>query len=317
MYQIDIIKPADIPMALLLEADPSESKIKQYLPKSRAWGVLQKEQLIAACLVVDRDSEREIINLAVSPDFQGQGIGGELLQHIVSDLLAERAGNIVLGTGAFGYQLAFYQQLGFRPVSVIRDFFIDNYEAPLFEDGVQHKDMIMMKYDDNCQLIVEGFKRCFSLRAGEEGDIPFLLALRKETMTRYLEEARMPVDDVSHLKRIRFHFDDVKIVEYEGQPVGLIKSVYTQKGKSRYWFLVQLQIAQTYQRQGIGEALLRHLIRQAEMNNEDIYLSVIRSNPARRFYERLGFVEYGHQGPEILLKKCCGKQLTSSRDNNE
>jgi hypothetical protein len=57
----------------------------------------------------------------------------------------------VVGTGTFGYQLAFYQRHGFRVTSIDRDFFIKNYSEPIFEDGIQLFDMLRfaLKYHGN------------------------------------------------------------------------------------------------------------------------------------------------------------------------
>ena len=57
------------------------------------------------------------------------------------ELGAER---IVLGTGTFGHQLKFYQRNGFRVDSVEKNFFLDNYSDPIYEDGIQHKDMLRL-----------------------------------------------------------------------------------------------------------------------------------------------------------------------------
>jgi hypothetical protein len=45
------------------------------------------------------------------------------------------------GTGTFGYQLAYYQREGFRVSAIDRNFFLDNYPEPIYENGIQHKDM--------------------------------------------------------------------------------------------------------------------------------------------------------------------------------
>ena len=49
-----------------------------------------------------------------------------------------------LGTGTFGYQLAYYQRHGFRVESVVRDHFLINYSQPIYEDGIQHRDMLRL-----------------------------------------------------------------------------------------------------------------------------------------------------------------------------
>ncbi|WP_331435775.1 hypothetical protein [Photobacterium gaetbulicola] len=50
-----------------------------------------------------------------------------------------------MGTGTFGYQLAFYQREGFRVVGIDKDFFLDHYDEPVMENGIQHKDMLRLQ----------------------------------------------------------------------------------------------------------------------------------------------------------------------------
>jgi hypothetical protein len=61
------------------------------------------------------------------------------------------AQQLEVGTGTFGYQLAFYQRQGFRVTSIDSDFFIKNYPEPIFEDGIQLFDMLRLtlRYSDN------------------------------------------------------------------------------------------------------------------------------------------------------------------------
>jgi hypothetical protein len=51
-----------------------------------------------------------------------------------------------------------------------------------------------------------------NLRAAAEDDEPFLLQLRKLTMTQHLERVAMPVDDEAHYQRIRSNFEDAQII---------------------------------------------------------------------------------------------------------
>lgn len=50
---------------------------------------------------------------------------------------------------------------------------------------------------------------------------------------------------------------------------------------------------------GVGRALLSRLLGEARDSGADVTLHVERQNPARRLYERLGFVEHG--GDEVYL----------------
>jgi ribosomal protein S18 acetylase RimI-like enzyme len=54
--------------------------------------------------------------------------------------------------------------------------------------------------------------------------------------------------------------------------------------------LVHLYIAKDYQRRGFGTQLLKKLFVEAREANLPICLRVLAVNPAKRLYERLGFV---------------------------
>lgn len=143
--EIHMLSPDQMPLALLLEADPSESKVRGYLPKCDCYAALIQDQIVGVCLLLPlREGVSELINIAVSPEHQNLGIGKSLLNHVITDAKSRGLHKLELGTGTFGYQLSFYQKAGFRAESVDRDFFLTHYDEPLFEDGIQHKDMLRL-----------------------------------------------------------------------------------------------------------------------------------------------------------------------------
>ncbi|MFD2177959.1 GNAT family N-acetyltransferase [Veronia pacifica] len=305
MFLIQPCSPDVVPLPLLLEADPCKRKIQGYLDQSQAWVVREGEVIIGACLTVQSNECIEIMNLSVLPEKQQRGVGRRLLEYVISHLQQQSSLPLVLGTGSFGHQLAFYQRLGFRLASIERDFFLKHYSEPLIEEGIQHRDMIRMKYEGSDRIYVDGFNECFSFQKATDDDIPFLYALRKITMTRYLEEAGMPCDEVSHLKRIKSYFEHADLIHYQGDPVGLFKVIYSVK--ENYWYLVQIQILPEYQGKGLGRAILQRLLLKAARHGEDVHLSVITSSPAMKLYKSMGFEEFGVQGSEILLRKIHSK----------
>ncbi len=138
-----------LPMKLLLEADPSEACIRTYL--DGAWGYVAESEvrglteIVGVCVVKPTsETNAELFNIAVDPCLHQRGIGSGLLQFVLDDVEQKGIREIALGTGAFGYQLTFYQKYGFRVTGVIPDFFLDNYEDPIFENGLQHKDMLRL-----------------------------------------------------------------------------------------------------------------------------------------------------------------------------
>lgn len=142
------ILPQHIPPSLLLDADPSASNIATYLLDSWCFGATQADKIIGACVVTPLTKHSaEISNVAVASEYQGQGVGTLLLSHVIQALKARKIKRLELGTGAFGYQLAFYQRMGFRVESVVKNHFLDNYEEPIWENGIQHKDMLRLSRD--------------------------------------------------------------------------------------------------------------------------------------------------------------------------
>ena len=148
MLRIVFATPDKLPMDLLLEADPSEKNVKEYLDNSLCYLAMESDEPLGACVLkqVD-DSALELYNIAVWPGRQRQGIGTALLRHVIGEARDKGYGRIELGTGTFGYQLAFYQRAGFRVTGVIRDFFLDNHEEPIFEIGIQLKDMLRLSLE--------------------------------------------------------------------------------------------------------------------------------------------------------------------------
>lgn len=139
------VPPQQVPPDLLLDADPSASSIASYLLDSWCFAVRSQQTVIGACIVTPSGSTRaEISNLAIAQDYQGQGKGTQLLRHVIGVLRTRGVRRIELGTGAFGYQLAFYQRVGFRVESVVKNHFLDHYDEPLWESGIQHKDMLRL-----------------------------------------------------------------------------------------------------------------------------------------------------------------------------
>lgn len=142
---IQEIPATNAPIGLLLLADPSEEKIRSYLPKSKCFVALSNEAVVAACLVQPiKAGIYEIMSIAVQTAYQQAGYGTALLTWIIDFYRRSDASEIRAGTGTFGYQLAFYQKHGFRVTSIDHDFFIKNYPEPLFEDGIPLFDMLRL-----------------------------------------------------------------------------------------------------------------------------------------------------------------------------
>lgn len=123
------------------------------------------------------------------------------------------------------------------------------------------------------------------LRAAVEDDLPFLLQLRLQTMNEHLIASGASVSSEVHLQRVQARFECAQIVTLEDRPIGLLKAVR----EGPCWELMQIQISPPLQGQGLGRRLVQQVIDDARKAGASLKLSVLKKNPARRLYERLGF----------------------------
>lgn len=124
-----------------------------------------------------------------------------------------------------------------------------------------------------------------TFRAATEADVPFLLELRRQTMTEHLQRSGVEASDSERIKRVLANFDCAEITLLSGTPIGLLKVVRSEDS----WDLVQIQILPEKQGGGLGSTILKKLLADADEAHASVSLSVLRANPARRLYERLGF----------------------------
>src|SRR5262249_27391089 len=77
-----------------------------------------------------------------------------------------------------------------------------------------------------------------------------------------------------------------KIIQLDRTDIGVIGV----ERHSDHWFLEKLYLLPAYQNQGLGGSLLERLKSETAFAQLALRLTVLEVNPARRFYERHGFV---------------------------
>lgn len=131
---------------LLLLADEQESMIDKYLERGELFALYDGD-LKSACVVTQESNDIcELKNIATYEKWHGKGYGSKLLNHIFSHYKGSYT-TMLVGTGDSPWIIQFYQKNGFRISHRIKDFFTDNYDHPMFEDGVQLVDMVYLKKD--------------------------------------------------------------------------------------------------------------------------------------------------------------------------
>lgn len=68
--------------------------------------------------------------------------------------------------------------------------------------------------------------------------------------------------------------------------------------------IIDISLLPKYRGKGIGSKILKAIIKNANQKQKTVSLSVLVNNPARRLYERLGFVQESIEEPYIYMKKC-------------
>ena len=120
---------------LLLLADEQESMIDRYLERGEMF-VLDDNGIKAECVVTkESDSVYELKNIAVKPDCRRRGYGKCLIEFLFS--YYPDCQGMLVGTGDCPSILDFYKKCGFTESHRIINFFTDNYNHPMFENGKQ------------------------------------------------------------------------------------------------------------------------------------------------------------------------------------
>ena len=129
---------------LLLLADEQEDMIDRYLERGTMY-VLEDDGVKAECVVTDEgDGILELKNLAVEPAFQGRGYGKNMVDFLVRTY-KEQYTVLQVGTGDSPSTIPFYEACGFRRHHLVKNFFTDHYDYPIYECGVQLVDMVYMQ----------------------------------------------------------------------------------------------------------------------------------------------------------------------------
>jgi GrpB-like predicted nucleotidyltransferase (UPF0157 family)/GNAT superfamily N-acetyltransferase len=130
-------------------------------------------------------------------------------------------------------------------------------------------------------------------------DLPFLVKLRHETMSPHLAASGVDQSEEEHLRRVLVNFESADILIQGSEPAGLLKVVRD----TEIWELVQVQLRPSLQGQGFGTKLLKELVSEAQAANAHLRLSVLKANPARRLYERMGFVVVAEQANAFEMQR--------------
>ncbi len=131
-------------------------------------------------------------------------------------------------------------------------------------------------------------------------DAEFIYATLREGMREYVAETWGEWDEAWQRESFESGFDAAvhRVVSLDGQDVGFIA---VREDAGAIW-LDRIYIAAAHRNRGLGSALVRDLLALAAGRNLPLRLRVLRANPARRVYERLGFAQSGESATHYEME---------------
>jgi ribosomal protein S18 acetylase RimI-like enzyme len=130
-----------------------------------------------------------------------------------------------------------------------------------------------------------------TLRSATAADHDFVRQLLLTTAKEYVEQTWGWNEEIQQLVDEDFErwFNPPasgQIVQVDGRDIGYIKVVDHEDGV----LLDMVLLDPAYQNRGLGTALISPVIEDAHARGKAVVLQVLKVNPSKRLYERMGFV---------------------------
>jgi ribosomal protein S18 acetylase RimI-like enzyme len=131
-------------LPLLLQGDEEESAIAKYLDRGELFALYDSDLKCICVATNEGGGVVEIQNIATDEHYRRQGYARKLIDY-VAEHFKSRFDKIILGTGDVPGVLTFYNKCGFAVTHKIADYFTDNYDHPIIEEGVMLKDKVYLE----------------------------------------------------------------------------------------------------------------------------------------------------------------------------
>jgi len=123
------------------------------------------------------------------------------------------------------------------------------------------------------------------LRPAVSQDFEYCKRLYFTGMKKIIEELGLDMAAQAASFLQNWDLAEVRIIAVGNSDVGWLQSSVRDDGL----FVAQLFVDDPFQGQGIGTEVMNRLIGEASHLNQAVRLAVVKTNPALRLYERLGF----------------------------
>ena len=138
-----------------------------------------------------------------------------------------------------------------------------------------------------------------TLREATPNDANFLYRLHRAAMQAYVIQTWGHWDEAWQSQQFQERFDPhaCQVVVTGSEDIGVIKVAR----RTTDIFLTSIELLPNWQGQGIGTYLIRALMTEARAQGVPVTLQVLKVNPARKLYKRLGFSITGETTTHYLM----------------
>lgn len=138
----------------------------------------------------------------------------------------------------------------------------------------------------------------YALRPASDADFPFARRVKQDGLRPYVSEI-WGWDSETQDRRFAelWNPEVTSVITMGGEDVGYI--VLEREGP--HLLLAGIYIDGPWRRRGVGSAVVADLLEEARTTGGRVKLQVLRANPAKLFYERLGFVTIGETDTHIQM----------------
>jgi GNAT superfamily N-acetyltransferase len=150
-YTIREARPDEIEalIPILRQAEETEEALRWSLANlsDAVYRMDVGDQLVGAATMQWRADPCEIMELAIAPAWQRQGLGKQFVAWLIDEARRRGKQRLLVGTANSSIDnIIFYQRCGLRMDHVRRDYFW-YYREPRYEDGIRIRDLLVFRYD--------------------------------------------------------------------------------------------------------------------------------------------------------------------------
>jgi ribosomal protein S18 acetylase RimI-like enzyme len=139
-----------------------------------------------------------------------------------------------------------------------------------------------------------------ALRSARPEDFAFCRRITHEGM-RWIVERLFGWDEAQQAEKFasQWRLDEARIIMCADEDVGWLQTRPTEDSI----FLCQLHLDTPFHGRGIGSRVMQIVIDEARRDSKAVTLEVVKINPARRLYERLGFRTTGEDEYKFHMRR--------------